>query len=154
MFTLSFPQCVYLNLPNAYHICSIPFSTLLISEISKGGSFYFLVSHSFKLSLYSKTDLQLQMEAQRICLSLVYSAHVDQVCESLKAEKESALCSLKEELVHNHIQEMTDLKRMHQLELQTLKSQQAGNLTNIIRMKLCMKNSVLKKPNQTSSLCI
>ncbi|XP_015473229.1 A-kinase anchor protein 9 isoform X6 [Parus major] len=74
-----------------------------------------------------QTDLQLQMEAQRICLSLVYSAHVDQVCESLKAEKESALCSLKEELVHNHIQEMTDLKRMHQLELQTLKFQQADD---------------------------
>ncbi|XP_014731091.1 PREDICTED: A-kinase anchor protein 9 isoform X2 [Sturnus vulgaris] len=74
-----------------------------------------------------QTDLQLQMEAQRICLSLVYSAHVDQVCESLKAEKESALCSLKEELVHNHIQEMSDLKRMHQLELQTLKSQQADD---------------------------
>lgn len=71
------------------------------------------------------------MEAQRICLSLVYSAHVDQVCESLKAEKESALSSLKEELVHNHIQEMTDLKRMHQLELQTLKFQQAGNLTKL-----------------------
>ncbi|XP_039569133.1 A-kinase anchor protein 9 isoform X7 [Passer montanus] len=74
-----------------------------------------------------QTDLQLQMEAQRICLSLVYSAHVDQVCESLKAEKESALCSLKEELVHNHTQEMTDLKRMHQLELQTLKFQQADD---------------------------
>ncbi|XP_068067300.1 A-kinase anchor protein 9 isoform X4 [Anomalospiza imberbis] len=74
-----------------------------------------------------QTDLQLQMEAQRICLSLVHSAHVDQVCESLKAEKESALCSLKEELVHNHIQEMTDLKRMHQLELQTLKFQQADD---------------------------
>ncbi|NXO63279.1 AKAP9 protein, partial [Phainopepla nitens] len=74
-----------------------------------------------------QTDLQLQMEAQRICLSLVYSAHVDQVCESLKAEKESALCSLKEELVHDHIQEMTDLKRMHQLELQTLKFQQTDD---------------------------
>ncbi|XP_018764944.3 A-kinase anchor protein 9 isoform X2 [Serinus canaria] len=74
-----------------------------------------------------QTDLQLQMEAQRICLSLVYSAHVDQVCESLKAEKESALCNLKEELVHNHMQEMTDLKRMHQLELQTLKFQQADD---------------------------
>ncbi|NXD18953.1 AKAP9 protein, partial [Spelaeornis formosus] len=74
-----------------------------------------------------QTDLQLQMEAQRICLSLVYSAHVDQVCESLKAEKESALCNLKEELVHNHLQEMTDLKRMHQLEVQTLKSQEADD---------------------------
>ncbi|NXU15906.1 AKAP9 protein, partial [Pardalotus punctatus] len=72
-----------------------------------------------------QTDLQLQMEAQRICLSLVYSAHVDQVRESLKAEKESALCSLKEELVHSHLQEVNDLKRTHQLELQTLKFQQA-----------------------------
>ncbi|NWX29751.1 AKAP9 protein, partial [Notiomystis cincta] len=74
-----------------------------------------------------QTDLQLQMEAQRICLSLVYSAHVDQVRESLKAEKESALCSLKEELVHSHLQEVNDLKRMHQLELQTLKFQQADD---------------------------
>uniref|UniRef100_A0A8B9GKG7 A-kinase anchoring protein 9 n=1 Tax=Amazona collaria TaxID=241587 RepID=A0A8B9GKG7_9PSIT len=81
-----------------------------------------------------QTDLQLQMEAQRICLSLVYSAHVDQVREHLKAEKESALCSLKEELVHSHLQEMNDLKKMHQLELQTLKIQQAGNLTKITGM--------------------
>uniref|UniRef100_A0A8C8BDY7 A-kinase anchoring protein 9 n=1 Tax=Otus sunia TaxID=257818 RepID=A0A8C8BDY7_9STRI len=79
-----------------------------------------------------QTDLQLQMEAQRICLSLVYSAHVDQVREYLKAEKESALCSLKEELVRSHLQEMNDLKKMHQLELQTLKIQQAGNLTKIM----------------------
>ncbi|XP_075602320.1 A-kinase anchor protein 9 isoform X1 [Balearica regulorum gibbericeps] len=74
-----------------------------------------------------QTDLQLQMEAQRICLSLVYSAHVDQVREYLKAEKESALCSLKEELVRSHLQEMNDLKKMHQLELQTLKIQQTDD---------------------------
>ncbi|XP_074938908.1 A-kinase anchor protein 9 isoform X2 [Phalacrocorax aristotelis] len=74
-----------------------------------------------------QTDLQLQMEAQRICLSLIYSAHVDQVREYLKAEKESALCSLKEELVRSHLQEMNDLKKMHQLELQTLKIQQADD---------------------------
>ncbi|NXN18112.1 AKAP9 protein, partial [Indicator maculatus] len=74
-----------------------------------------------------QTDLQLQMEAQRICLSLVHSAHVDQVREDLKAEKESALCSLKEELVRSHLQEMSDLQSMHQLELQTLKSQQADD---------------------------
>ncbi|NXF39835.1 AKAP9 protein, partial [Nyctibius bracteatus] len=74
-----------------------------------------------------QTDLQLQMEAQRICLSLVYSAHVDQVREYLKAEKESALCSLKEELVRCHLQEMNDLKKMHHLELQTLKIQQADD---------------------------
>uniref|UniRef100_A0A7M4FZK2 A-kinase anchoring protein 9 n=1 Tax=Crocodylus porosus TaxID=8502 RepID=A0A7M4FZK2_CROPO len=81
-----------------------------------------------------QTDLQLQMEAQRICLSLVYSAHVDQVREYLQAEKESALCSLKEELVYNHAQEMNELKKAHQLELQTLKDQQTGNLLKMITM--------------------
>uniref|UniRef100_A0A8C6IWM3 Uncharacterized protein n=1 Tax=Melopsittacus undulatus TaxID=13146 RepID=A0A8C6IWM3_MELUD len=95
-----------------------------------------------------QTDLQLQMEAQRICLSLVYSAHVDQVREHLKAEKESALCSLKEELVHSHLQEMNDLKKMHQLELQTLKIQQAGNLTKITRMGPLIRKTVsLKNPS-------
>ncbi|XP_062425086.1 A-kinase anchor protein 9 isoform X2 [Rhea pennata] len=74
-----------------------------------------------------QTDLQLQMEAQRICLSLVYSVHVDQVRDYMKAEKETALRSLKEELVHSHLQEMNDLKKMHQLELQTLQIQRAGD---------------------------
>ncbi|XP_061853127.1 A-kinase anchor protein 9 isoform X3 [Colius striatus] len=74
-----------------------------------------------------QNDLQLQMEAQRICLSLVYSAHVDQVHEYLKAEKESALSSLKEELVRSHLQQMNDLQRMHQLELQNLKIQQSDD---------------------------
>ncbi|XP_010572069.1 PREDICTED: A-kinase anchor protein 9 isoform X9 [Haliaeetus leucocephalus] len=74
-----------------------------------------------------RTDLQLQMEAQRICLSLVYSAHVDQVREYLQAEKESALCSLKEELVRSHLQDMNNLKKMHQLELQTLKIRKADD---------------------------
>lgn len=97
------------------------------------------------MSSYSKTDLQLQMEAQRICLSLVYSAHVDQVREYLKAEKESALRSLKEELVRSHLQEMNDLKKMHQLELQSLKIQQAGNLTRIMGVKFLIRKSVFKR---------
>ncbi|EMP35294.1 A-kinase anchor protein 9 [Chelonia mydas] len=74
-----------------------------------------------------QTDLRLQMEAQRICLSLVYSAHVDQVREYLKAEKENALCSLKEELICSHAQEMNEVKKMYQLELQTVKGQQADD---------------------------
>uniref|UniRef100_A0A8C3CYT1 A-kinase anchoring protein 9 n=1 Tax=Cairina moschata TaxID=8855 RepID=A0A8C3CYT1_CAIMO len=92
-----------------------------------------------------QTDLQLQMEAQRICLSLVYSAHVDQVREYLKAEKESALRSLKEELVHSHLQEMNDLKKMHQLELQALKIQQAGNDQNYRRKALGVKSSIFNR---------
>ncbi|XP_068790893.1 A-kinase anchor protein 9 isoform X3 [Struthio camelus] len=74
-----------------------------------------------------QTDLQLQMEAQRICLSLVYSTYVDQVRDYMTAEKETALCILKEELVHSHLQEVDDLKKMHQLELQTLQVQHADD---------------------------
>ncbi|XP_043365271.1 A-kinase anchor protein 9 isoform X20 [Dermochelys coriacea] len=86
-----------------------------------------------------QTDLRLQMEAQRICLSLVYSAHVEQVLGYLKAEKENALCSLKEELICSHAQEMNELKKMYQLELQTLKGQQAddeGKSTVVLIEKL------------------
>ncbi|XP_072185146.1 A-kinase anchor protein 9 isoform X3 [Excalfactoria chinensis] len=74
-----------------------------------------------------QADLQLQMEAQRICLSLVYSAHVDQVREHLKAEKESELCSLKEELIRSHLREMNDLKKVYQMELQSMKIQAADD---------------------------
>ncbi|NXH20974.1 AKAP9 protein, partial [Bucco capensis] len=74
-----------------------------------------------------QTDLQLQLEAQRLCLSLVYSAHLEQVQEALKAEQESALGSLRQELAHTHLQELKELEKLHQLELQTLKIQQADD---------------------------
>uniref|UniRef100_A0A8C3IAC8 A-kinase anchoring protein 9 n=1 Tax=Chrysemys picta bellii TaxID=8478 RepID=A0A8C3IAC8_CHRPI len=96
-----------------------------------------------------QADLRLQMEAQRICLSLVYSAHVDQVREYLKAEKENALCSLKEELICSHTQEMNELKKMHQLELQTLKGQQAGILLKMIGEKFSVKKYFFKREHVT-----
>lgn len=51
------------------------------------------------------------MEAQRICLSVVYSAHVNQVREYMENEKESALSALKEELQLRHTQELCELKK-------------------------------------------
>uniref|UniRef100_A0A8C0IWP2 A-kinase anchoring protein 9 n=1 Tax=Chelonoidis abingdonii TaxID=106734 RepID=A0A8C0IWP2_CHEAB len=99
-----------------------------------------------------QADLRLQMEAQRICLSLVYSAHVDQVREYLKAEKENALCSLKEELICSYTQEMNELKKMHQLELQTLKGQQAGILLKMIGEKFSVKKYFFKRKHVTSKV--
>uniref|UniRef100_A0ABM5GNQ0 A-kinase anchor protein 9 isoform X8 n=1 Tax=Pogona vitticeps TaxID=103695 RepID=A0ABM5GNQ0_9SAUR len=61
-----------------------------------------------------QNDLKLQMEAQRICLSLVYSAHVDQVRECLENEKENALSALKEELQFCHAQQLSELKNSQQ----------------------------------------
>ncbi|XP_029139848.1 A-kinase anchor protein 9 [Protobothrops mucrosquamatus] len=58
-----------------------------------------------------QSDLKLQMEAQRICLSVVYSAHVNQVREYMENEKESALFALKEELQLRHTQELCELKK-------------------------------------------
>ncbi|XP_057360492.1 A-kinase anchor protein 9 isoform X16 [Manis pentadactyla] len=70
-------------------------------------------------------DLRLQLEAQRICLSLVYSTHVDQVREYMENEKDKALCSLKEELISAHEEKIKELQKIHQLELQNIKAQEA-----------------------------
>ncbi|XP_016800614.3 A-kinase anchor protein 9 isoform X3 [Pan troglodytes] len=74
-----------------------------------------------------QNDLRLQMEAQRICLSLVYSTHVDQVREYMENEKDKALCSLKEELIFAQEEKIKELQKIHQLELQTMKTQETGD---------------------------
>ncbi|XP_034258142.1 A-kinase anchor protein 9-like [Pantherophis guttatus] len=65
-----------------------------------------------------QNDLKLQMEAQRICLSVVYSAHVNQVREYMENEKENALSALKEDLQLRHIQELCELKKSQIVENQ------------------------------------
>ncbi|KAM5125971.1 LOW QUALITY PROTEIN: A-kinase anchor protein 9-like [Callospermophilus lateralis] len=71
-----------------------------------------------------QNDLRLQMEAQCICLSLVYSAHVDQVCEYMENEKDKALCNLKEELISAQEEKIKELQKIYQLELQNVKTQE------------------------------
>ncbi|XP_076964407.1 LOW QUALITY PROTEIN: A-kinase anchor protein 9-like [Callospermophilus lateralis] len=73
-----------------------------------------------------QNDLRLQMEAQCICLSLVYSAHVDQVCEYMENEKDKALCNLKEELISTQEEKIKELQKIYQLELQNVKTQTAS----------------------------
>ncbi|XP_046525104.1 A-kinase anchor protein 9 isoform X11 [Equus quagga] len=74
-----------------------------------------------------QNDLRLQMEAQRICLSLVYSTHVDQIREFMENEKDKALCSLKEELISAQEEKIKELEKRHQLELQNIKTQETGD---------------------------
>ncbi|XP_033050687.1 A-kinase anchor protein 9 isoform X6 [Trachypithecus francoisi] len=74
-----------------------------------------------------QNDLRLQMEAQRICLSMVYSTHVDQVREYMENEKDKALCSLKEELISAQEEKIKELQKIHQLELQNMKTQETGD---------------------------
>ncbi|XP_068942270.1 A-kinase anchor protein 9 isoform X3 [Petaurus breviceps papuanus] len=74
-----------------------------------------------------QVDLRLQMEAQRLCLSLVHSAHVKQVCVCMEEERASALSSLREELVSAHEEEMMKLQKIHVLELQNVKRQEADD---------------------------
>ncbi|XP_012576374.1 PREDICTED: A-kinase anchor protein 9 [Condylura cristata] len=73
-----------------------------------------------------QNDLRLQMEAQRICLPLVYSTHVDQVREYMENEKDKALCSLKEELISAQEEKIKELQKIQQLELQNIKIQETG----------------------------
>uniref|UniRef100_A0A670JP44 A-kinase anchoring protein 9 n=1 Tax=Podarcis muralis TaxID=64176 RepID=A0A670JP44_PODMU len=87
-----------------------------------------------------QSDLKLQMEAQRICLSLVYSAHVDQVRECMENEKENALSALKEELQSHHAQELNELMK-NQLDLQNVKNQNLGKVVK--RRKIRLNSSSL-----------
>ncbi|XP_029390961.1 A-kinase anchor protein 9 isoform X2 [Mus pahari] len=72
-------------------------------------------------------DLRLQMEAQRICLFVVYSTHADQVREHMEKEREEALCSLKDELVSAQQKKIDELHKMHQCQLQNVKMQETGD---------------------------
>ncbi|MEJ1280707.1 A kinase (PRKA) anchor protein (yotiao) 9 [Cricetulus griseus] len=72
-------------------------------------------------------DLKLQMEAQRICLSLVYSTHADQIREYMEKERDEALCSLKDELVSAQERKLMELQKMHQCQLQALRRQKTGD---------------------------
>ncbi|XP_072620351.1 A-kinase anchor protein 9 isoform X9 [Vulpes vulpes] len=81
-----------------------------------------------------QNDLRLQMEAQRICLSLVYSTHVDQVREYMENEKDKALCSLKEELISAQEEKIKELQEIHQQELQNIKTQETGGKAKPLQM--------------------
>ncbi|KAL1777841.1 A-kinase anchor protein 9 isoform X3 [Sigmodon hispidus] len=71
-------------------------------------------------------DLRLQMEAQQICLSLVYSTHTDVVREYMEKKKEEALCSLRDELVSAQQKKIEEINKMHQSRLQILQTQETG----------------------------
>ncbi|XP_064146043.1 A-kinase anchor protein 9 isoform X9 [Loxodonta africana] len=105
-----------------------------------------------------QNDLRLQMEAQRICLSLVYSTHVDQVREYMENEKDKALCNLKEELISAQEEMIKELQKIHQLELQNIKTEETDanhknklSLQDIKKMKQ-LEEQVQELENLTSSL--
>lgn len=75
------------------------------------------------------------MEAQRICLSLVYSTHADQIREYMEKERDEALCSLKDELVSAQERKLMELQKMHQCQLQALRRQKTGKQLLTISMK-------------------
>ncbi|XP_062982917.1 A-kinase anchor protein 9 isoform X3 [Elgaria multicarinata webbii] len=101
-----------------------------------------------------QSDLKLQMEAQRICLSLVYSAHVDQVRECMENEKENALSALKEELQFHHTQELYELKKNH-LELQTTENKKPDEegLSTWVHLERLSKTVAEECSKLTQSLC-
>lgn len=72
-------------------------------------------------------DLRLQMEAQRLCLFVVYSTHADQVRAYMEKEREEALCSLKDELVSAQQKKIDELRKIHQCQLQHVTVQETGN---------------------------
>ncbi|MEE6466654.1 hypothetical protein FKM82_007016 [Ascaphus truei] len=73
-----------------------------------------------------QADMRLQLEAQRISLTQIHSAHLELINENFQAEKENKLCSLKEEMLEVQEWKIKELHSMHQQELQAVKLQQAG----------------------------
>uniref|UniRef100_A0A670ZJ63 A-kinase anchoring protein 9 n=1 Tax=Pseudonaja textilis TaxID=8673 RepID=A0A670ZJ63_PSETE len=84
------------------------------------------------------SDLKLQMEAQRICLLMVYSAHMNQVREYMENEKENALSALKEELQLRHTQELCELK-----ESQIVDNRKTGTWINSRKLFFRILNIIL-----------
>uniref|UniRef100_A0A670ZJ51 A-kinase anchoring protein 9 n=1 Tax=Pseudonaja textilis TaxID=8673 RepID=A0A670ZJ51_PSETE len=85
-----------------------------------------------------QSDLKLQMEAQRICLLMVYSAHMNQVREYMENEKENALSALKEELQLRHTQELCELK-----ESQIVDNRKTGTWINSRKLFFRILNIIL-----------
>uniref|UniRef100_A0A8C9DL03 A-kinase anchoring protein 9 n=1 Tax=Prolemur simus TaxID=1328070 RepID=A0A8C9DL03_PROSS len=102
-----------------------------------------------------QNDLRLQMEAQRICLSLVYSTHVDQVREYMENEKDKALSSLKEELISAQEEKIEELQKIHQLELQNIKTRETGDEAKPLQILIGkLQNAVSEEcSNFSQTLC-
>ncbi|XP_075862559.1 A-kinase anchor protein 9 isoform X4 [Microcebus murinus] len=102
-----------------------------------------------------QNDLRLQMEAQRICLSLVYSTHVDQVREYMENEKDKALSSLKEELISAQEEKIEELQKIHQLELQNINIEETGDEAKPLQMLIGkLQNAVSEEcSNFSQTLC-
>ncbi|XP_037363550.1 A-kinase anchor protein 9 isoform X3 [Talpa occidentalis] len=102
-----------------------------------------------------QNDLRLQMEAQRICLPLVYSTHVDQVREYMENEKDKALCSLKEELISVQEEKIKELQKIQQLELQNIKTQETGLEVKPLQMLIGKLRKVVSEEcsNFTQTVC-
>ncbi|XP_055468796.1 A-kinase anchor protein 9 isoform X1 [Psammomys obesus] len=71
-------------------------------------------------------ELRLQMEAQRICLSLVYTTYAEEICEYMAKERDGALCSL-QELVSAQEKTIEELHKTHQYQLQSVRAQETGD---------------------------
>ncbi|XP_012881458.1 PREDICTED: A-kinase anchor protein 9 [Dipodomys ordii] len=132
------------------------FSPLLINELLPGSTEPLendKLQQELHLLQSEQNDLRLQMEAQRICLSLVYSTHVDQVREYLENEKDKALHSLKEELISAQEKRIKEIQKIHQLELQNVKAQETGDGAKPLRKLIGrLQKAVSEECSSTSKL--
>ncbi|XP_036411343.1 A-kinase anchor protein 9 isoform X3 [Megalops cyprinoides] len=83
-------------------------------------------------------EFRLQMEAQRISLSQIYSAQLELLRDSQRAETDACLRKLEQELRSSHAQELQSLRDRHQQELCNLKGQHSDSRSsryqNVIQM--------------------
>ncbi|XP_044148882.1 A-kinase anchor protein 9 isoform X4 [Bufo gargarizans] len=90
--------------------------------------------------IQEQADLLLQLEAQRISLTQIHKAHLELIGESLRAEKEQELRSLRDSLLASQEQKIQELQELHQQELQKCQPQTEGetcqSLTDMLMKRI------------------
>ncbi|XP_018091514.1 pericentrin isoform X2 [Xenopus laevis] len=81
---------------------------------------------------FQKSEHHMQMEALRLSLTNMHTAHLELCQTNLQREKEDALVQLREHLNDKRSQDVALLQGRHQFEVEKLKSQHAEAMENLV----------------------
>ncbi|KAG8443165.1 hypothetical protein GDO86_011827 [Hymenochirus boettgeri] len=94
-----------------------------------------------------QADMSLQLEAQRISLTQIHSAHLELVSEKMQREKENELCSLKEEILQAQEQKIMELQNMqHQPQLQEYEERSCQSLIQLLMKRISEEQDHVQEP--------
>eukprot|EP00079_Xenopus_tropicalis_P017660 XP_004917947.1 PREDICTED: pericentrin isoform X3 [Xenopus tropicalis] len=90
------------------------------------------LSKTQQASLQRQSEHHMEMEALRLSLTNMHTAHLELCQANLQREKENALVQLREHLNDKRSQEVAILQGRHQFEVEKLKSQHLDAMENLV----------------------